>query len=470
MPRYVDYAAAALAALVLLVALFLPAPWAFVCLAVWTIGLSLFLLARARARGGATAVMELLEGPAHSGGGHGSSVVVAHLEVRCSRARLSRFSGPGPGGAAVSGEDASDLFDAEALRAVVESEFAGHRALVAWNLCSFPMHQYPGHPAEHAYTELLGPLRIVGRMWHILELHINTAELAASSGTASHAAGTVRERVQGLLAHRGFSSRTIPSSDHADLVRMWQDAPSNQRMLVSARREPGAGFSLVMADGALAPAIPLDSMTSYAPAAQGAGPIVGADENDSAVCIDLCGPHLRTVVFAGRFESLEFLVLRSAALGRRAVAVADNPDRWHGLAVAAGVDVVYSQVTIDSALASGSPSSLPEELVRRCDVVYWDSEVDVPSHLSARAGSPTMCRMLAGDIEDIERRFARREFQDADLVVDGRVSGWFTVQTRGEISDSRPRRVTVQAVETAAEIAGLAAGRSAPKPFATLTV
>lgn len=81
-----------------------------------------------------------------------------------------------------------------------------------------------------------------------------------------------------------------------------------------------------------------------------------------------------------------------------------------------------------------------------------------------------MCRMLAGDIEDIERRFARREFQDADLVVDGRVSGWFTVQTRGEISDSRPRRVTVQAVETAAEIAGLAAGRSAPKPFATLTV
>lgn len=470
MSRYVDCAAAFLAVLVLVAAFFLPAPWAFVCLAVWAIGLAIFILVRARARGGPTAVMDLLEGRTQPVGGPGSSVVVAQLEVRCSRAQLSRFAGPRPEGVAVSSDEPGRTFDAEALRSVVESDFVGHRSLIALNLCSFPMHQYPGHPAEHAYTELLGPLRIVGRMWHILELHIDTAELTAPGGTATQAAGTVRARVQGLLAHRGFSTSTIPVHDHADLVRMWRDAPGEQRMLLSCRREPGGGFSLVMADGALTQARPLDSMTSYAPPEQGAGPIVGADENDLAVCIDLCGPHLRTVVLAGRFQSLEFLVLRSAALGRRAVAVADNPDRWHGLAVAAGIDVVYSQFTVDSALANRHHSSLPEELVQLCDVVYWDSEVEVPRHLTARAGSPTICRVLTGDIEDIERKFARREFRDADLLVDGRVSGWFTIHTRGELSDDRPRRVTVQAVETAAEIACLAEGRLAPKPFATLTV
>ena len=334
------------------------------------------------------------------------------------------------------------------------------------------MRQYPGHSAEQAYTELLGPLQINGRMWHILELHIDTAELAAANGSASQAAATVRKRVQGLLAHRGISTRPVRDPDQPVLARMWLAAPAEQRALLSARREsrPGEGFSLVIGCDALAQAQPVDSITSYAPPAQGSGPIVGANENDSAVCIDLCGAHLRSVVLAGRFESLEFLVLRTAALGRRAIAVADNPDRWHGLAVAAGVDVIYSQFTIDSALTSGNPYPLSEALSRHCDIVYWDTELAVPSHLTGRDGGLTICRVLSGDSEDIERKFGQREIRDADLIVDGRVSGWFTIQIRGDISDSRPRRVTVQAVETAAEIACLADGRSAPKPFATLTV
>lgn len=472
MPRYVDYAAVCLAGLVLLAAVFSPAPWAHVCLAAWTLGSTVFLLARAHARSGAVAEMDILGGSTPQAGGPGSSIVVAHLEVQCSRPRLSQFDGPASGVAAVSGDVPSGLFDAETLRSVVDSNFVGHRSLVAWNLCSFPMRHYPGHSAERAYTELLGPLQIIGRMWHILELHIDTSELAAASGSASQAAATVRKRVQGLLAHRGISTRTVPAPDQPVLARMWLAAPAEQRELLSARREPrpGEGFSLVMAGDAHAQSQPVDSMTSYAPPAQGAGPIVGANENDAAVCIDLCGAHLRTVVLAGRFESLEFLVLRTAALGRRAIAVADNPDRWHGLAVAAGVDVIYSQFTIDSALTAGSPSPLSEALSRNCDVVYWDTELAVPSHLTGKAGSLTICRVLAGDSADIERKFGQREVRDADLVVDGRVSGWFTIQIRGEIPDSRPRRVTVQAVETAAEIACLAEGRSAPKPFATLTV
>ncbi|HJE90429.1 MAG TPA: hypothetical protein K8V11_05420 [Dietzia timorensis] len=472
MPRYVDYAAVCLAALVIMAAMFSPAPWAHVCLAVWTLGSAIFLLARARARGGAIAEMEILGGSASPAGGSGSSIVVAHLEVQCSRARLSQFDGPGPDLAAVSGEVPSGLFDADVLRSVLESNFVGHRSLVRWNLCSFPMRQYPGHSAEQAYTELLGPLQINGRMWHILELHIDTAELAAANGSASQAAATVRKRVQGLLAHRGISTRPVRDPDQPGLARMWLAAPAEQRALLSARREsrPGEGFSLVIGCDALAQAQPVDSITSYAPPAQGAGPIVGANENDSAVCIDLCGAHLRSVVLAGRFESLEFLVLRTAALGRRAIAVADNPDRWHGLAVAAGVDVIYSQFTIDSALTSGNPYPLSEALSRHCDIVYWDTELAVPSHLTGRDGGLTICRVLSGDSEDIERKFGQREIRDADLIVDGRVSGWFTIQIRGDISDSRPRRVTVQAVETAAEIACLADGRSAPKPFATLTV
>ena len=472
MPRYVDYAAVCLAALVLMAAVFSPAPWGYVCLAVWTLGSAIFLLARAHARGAPIAEMDIVGGSASSAGGPGSSIVVAHLEVQCSRARLSQFDGPSSGVDAVSGDVRSGLFDAEALRSVVESNFVGHRSLVGWNLCSFPMRQYPGHSAEQAYTELLGPLQIDGRMWHILELHIDTAELAAPSGTATQAAATVRKRVQGLLAHRGISTRPVPGADRPVLARIWLAAPAEQRMLLSARREsrPGEGFSLVMAGDAFAHTQPVDLMTSYAPPAQGAGPIVGANENDAAVCIDLCGAHLRTVVLAGRFVSLEFLVLRTAALGRRAIAVADNPDRWHALAVAAGVDVIYSQFTIDSALTSGRPSPLSEALSRHCDVVYWDTELTVPGHLTGRSGSLTVCRVLAGDSADIERKFPQREIRDADLIVDGRVSGWFTIQIRGDISDSRPRRVTVQAVETAAEITCLAEGRSAPKPFATLTV
>ena len=472
MHRYVDYAAACLACALLVVAVVLPEPWTYMFLAAWTCGLTLYLLARARSRGGDTVEMDLLTDGHSFAGGHGASVVVAHLEVQCSRALLTRCAGPGPDADPVPVDEPGGRFDREALRSVMESDFVGSGSLTRWNQCSFPMRHYPRHPAEHAYTELLGPLRITGRMWHVLELHIDTAKLAAERGTASQAAATVRERLQGLLAHRGFSTRTIPEADHADIVRMWLAAPSDERALLSARRgqRPTEGFSLVVADDVLAPASPLDSMTPCAPPAQGAGPIVGADENDSAVCLDLCGPHIRTAVFAGRFESLEFLVLRSAALGRRAVAVADNPDRWHGLAVAADVDVVYSRHTIDTALNSGRDSPLSPALAGRCDVVYWDSETEMPGRLVGHVGGPTICRVLTGDSENIERRFAQQEFRAADLVVDGRVTGWFTIQIRGDISDRRPRMVTVQAVETAAEIACLAEGRSAPKPFETLTV
>lgn len=472
MPRYVDYGAACLAVAVLVAAIVLPAPWAYGLLAAWTFGVSSYLIARARTNGRATAEMSMLAAGTPMSGGSGASIVVAHLEVQCSRIQLSRFGGPDTGEDSTSTDRPSDRFDAESLRSVMGADFVGHQSVIAWNVCSFPMRQYPGQPAEHAYMELLGPLHIDGRLWHLLELHIDTAELAADSGTASEAAATVRERVRGLLAHRGFATRTIPVALHTDVARMWHEAPCKQRVVLSSQRgsRPDVGSTRVIADSTTTLASALDSMTSYAPPAQGAGPIIGADDNDAAVCIDMCGPHIRTATLAGRFEALEFLILRMAALGRRAVAVTDNPDRWHGLAVAAGVDVIYSQFSIDDAHSSGRSSSISEAMGPWCDIVYWDSELDVPRSLSGHIDGPTVCRVLTGESRDVELRFTQRKIRGADLVVDGRISGWFTIHTRGEISDSRPRRVTVQAVETAAEIGCLEQGRTAPKPFATLTV
>ena len=134
------------------------------------------------------------------------------------------------------------------------------------------------------------------------------------------------------------------------------------------------------------------------------------------------------------------------------------------------MDVVYSHVSIAGERRSALLRELDRALLHGCDVVFWDSTLEIPDRLLDRRAGLTVCRILTGDSEDIERQFTQRRIQAADLLIDGRVAGWFTIHTRADITGVRPRSITVQAVETAAEIACLAAGRAAPQPLATLTV
>lgn len=466
--------AAAVACAVLAAAIFLPGPWSIVAAGMWTLAFTSYILWRRAVRTDQGSPADFLSREKISDKARSSSTSIFHLELRSSRFVVSRFDEAGPvdSAALFSSQEAS--FPTRALLSVLDADFAGHRAVVEWTFASMPVPQLPGHPAEKAYGELLGPLEIIGRYRHILELHIDASALPTDDGTVEQAAAAVRDRIKGLLAHAGLCTLSLCEADRADLYRIWSTASHAGRVLVTASRplqgaRTGQRFVLSNSGGASASASNQSNFwatTDMLPA-QGSGPIIGADDNDRALCVDLCGPHIRTSILTGRFDTLEFLILRQCALGWRTAAITDDPDRWHGLAGAAGVDVVYSDFAVDNGRGFTRLRGLDRAL--GCDMVFWDSVLEVPEELSDHRSRPTVCRVLTGDPAEIERRFAQPKMKDVDLLVDGRVSGWFTIHTRPDLSGARPRSITVQAVETAAEIACLAAGRAEPKPLATLT-
>lgn len=170
-----------------------------------------------------------------------------------------------------------------------------------------------------------------------------------------------------------------------------------------------------------------------APPAHGAGQILGASRSGGASTLQLAGPHLRSVLLAARPAVCRQVVFRAVAAGYRVAVVTDVPDRWRPL-LAIGDEARYRLVDPDASDA-GAP----------VDAVVWD--VDGPlseARIDALAGPggpdvtpPTVIRVDADWDAGASHRSPAAT--PPDLVLDGRIDGWISVEPRS----GEPFRVTV---------------------------
>ncbi|MEB8324378.1 type VII secretion protein EccE [Dietzia kunjamensis] len=206
--------------------------------------------------------------------------------------------------------------------------------------------------------------------------------------------------------------------------------------LPSGRVSPVPGETLPDAIAGSLARRAVDDLADLAPPAHGCGQILGATRTGAAAAIQLAGPHLRSVLLAARPAVCRQVAFRAVAAGYRVAVVTDVPDRWSPL-TAIGDETRYRIVDPDSSDV-GAP----------VDAVMWD--VDGPlteGRIDALAGPggpdvtpPTVIRVDA----DWELRGTSRLSSAAatpDLVLDGRIDGWISVEPR----DGEPRRVSVVA-------------------------
>lgn len=206
--------------------------------------------------------------------------------------------------------------------------------------------------------------------------------------------------------------------------------------LPSGRVSPVPGETLPDAIAASLARRAIDDLADLAPPAHGCGQILGATRTGAAAAIQLAGPHLRSVLLAARPAVCRQVAFRAVAAGYRVAVVTDVPDRWSPL-TAIGDESRYRIVDPDSSDV-GAP----------VDAVMWD--VDGPlteGRIDALAGPggpdvtpPTVIRVDA----DWELRGTSRLASAAappDLVLDGRIDGWISVEPRA----GEPRRVSVVA-------------------------
>ncbi|WP_314035114.1 type VII secretion protein EccE [Dietzia sp. CH92] len=176
-------------------------------------------------------------------------------------------------------------------------------------------------------------------------------------------------------------------------------------------------------------------LAALAPPAHGCGQILGATRTGGASAVQLAGPHLRSVLLAARPAVCRQVAFRAVAAGYRVAVVTDVPDRWLPL-TAIGDETRYRIVDPDASDA-GAP----------VDAVMWD--VDGPlteGRIDALAGPggpdvtpPTVIRVDAD--WELRRGRAADTAAPPDLVLDGRIDGWISVEPRvGE-----PHRVAVVA-------------------------
>lgn len=170
--------------------------------------------------------------------------------------------------------------------------------------------------------------------------------------------------------------------------------------------------------------IPVALLDGAAPPAHGAGQILGATRDGGAAAIQLAGPHLRSVLLTARADVCRQVAFRAVAAGYRVAVVTDVPDRWRPV-LRIGDESRYRIVDPASSDA-GAP----------VDAVIWD--VDGPlseARIDALAGPggpdvtpPTVIRVDA----DWELRGGRglRAVSPPDLVLDGRIDGWISVEPR----------------------------------------
>ena len=149
-----------------------------------------------------------------------------------------------------------------------------------------------------------------------------------------------------------------------------------------------------------------------------------AVERDQPAAVQLAGPHLRSVLLTARPPVCRQVAFRAVAAGYRIAVVTDVPDRWRPL-LRIGDEARYRIVHPDASDA-GAP----------VDAVIWD--VDGPlseARIDALAGPggpdvtpPTVIRVDA----DWELRGGHgfRAVAPPDLVLDGRIDGWISVEPR----------------------------------------
>ena len=179
----------------------------------------------------------------------------------------------------------------------------------------------------------------------------------------------------------------------------------------------------------------VDALDDLAPPAHGCGQVLGATRTGAACAVPLAGPHLRSVLLAARPAVCRQVAFRAVASGYRLAVVTDVPDRWRPLA-AIGDESRYRIVAPDASDV-GAP----------VDAVVWD--VDGPlseGRIDALAGpggpdavSPTVIRVDAD--WDTPRPRDAASASAPDLVLDGRIDGWLSVEPRS----GRSHRVSVVA-------------------------
>ncbi|MGX1768672.1 type VII secretion protein EccE [Dietzia sp. NPDC055343] len=348
------------------------------------------------------------------------------------------------------------------------------------------------------YAQLVGPLALIShRSVHLL-LRFDLAPLAlrGSAGAEApldHAVAVATERVRRALVHHGMPCRVLDATELAELYVEAEASPGDGRGLVlrpaadprvvsdrlaavraaeitevvRLRRVPGrtdvvdtvttVGLTGI-SDGAVdevtsgchrlsnpavlpVPGEPMpgtvsgcldrrriDRLDEAALPAHGAGQILGATRDGGAAAVQLAGPHLRSVLLTARPPVCRQVAFRAVAAGYRIAVVTDVPDRWRPL-LRIGDEARYRIVHPDASDA-GAP----------VDAVMWD--VDGPlseARIDALAGPggpdvtpPTVIRVDA----DWELRGGRglRSAAPPDLVLDGRIDGWISVEPRADES------------------------------------
>lgn len=198
----------------------------------------------------------------------------------------------------------------------------------------------------------------------------------------------------------------------------------------------------------------VDSLDGLDPPAHGSGQILGATRSGGACALQLVGPHLRSVLLAARPALCRQVAFRAVAAGYRVAVVTDVPDRWRSL-LEIGDE---SRCRIVAPDASDAGTSV--------DAVFWD--VDGPlseGRIDALAGPggrdvapPTVIRVDAD--WDVGRTRGPTSPVPPDLVLDGRIEGWISVEPRS----GQAHRVSVVAGPGEERFVGAISAAGAGRP------
>lgn len=348
-------------------------------------------------------------------------------------------------------------------------------------------------PDGEVYGSLVGPLALIShRRVHLL-VRFDLARLTSTSGPGADGSleqvvAVATERLRRALVHHGVPCRVLDAADLADryldaeagpepgvglVVRPGADARAVVDALGAARapeivevirlrRVEGRGdvvdvvstvgltgstpvpvdahtvhrlpsAQVLPVPGEPLPAAvatclvrhPVDRLDGLAPPAHGAGQILGATRSGNASVVQLAGPHLRSVLLAARPAICRQMAFRAVAAGYRVAVVTDVPERWRPLlsigdetryrivdpgasdagapvdAVLWDVDGPLSEARIDAFAGPGGPDVIPPTVIR------VDADWDSPGHSWSGTGA------------------------SPDLVLDGRIPGWISVEPRG---------------------------------------
>jgi type VII secretion protein EccE len=182
-------------------------------------------------------------------------------------------------------------------------------------------------------------------------------------------------------------------------------------------------------------------LDALSPPANGSGQILGATRSGSAATLQLAGPHLRSVLLAARPTLCRQVAFRAVAAGYRVAVVTDLPERWRPLL---GIGDARRLRIVDPDASDAGAS---------VDAVFWD--VDSPlseGRIDAFAGPggpdvtpPTVIRVDAdwgvrhgtdvgpdpGIHHGASGAGGTPPVAPPDLVLDGRIEGWISVEPRG---------------------------------------